>query len=157
MKETRVALLQQMAFFGGVRADVLASLLDHSRQVTRGSGEFFFHEGEAGDFLFVLEAGRVNVLKRRGDRQVVLRELGPGDCFGEMALIDLSPRSASVQAVEDCSAIEISTAGLHAIAEKDIEQFALIQMNIGRELSRRLRISDARLVRRGEGGGDAGS
>jgi CRP/FNR family transcriptional regulator, cyclic AMP receptor protein len=157
MDEKRIALLQQMAFFGGVRTDVLAHLLDHSRVATRRAGEFFFREGETGDFLFVLERGRVQVLKSRGEEQVVLRELGPGECFGEMALIDLSPRSASVLALEDCLAIEVSTAGLHAICERDIEQFALIEMNIGRELSRRLRISDARLVSGPESGGNARS
>lgn len=157
MEKKRVALLQEMPFFGGVRADVLALLVGHSREATRRAGEFFFREGEPGDFLFVLEAGRVSVLKRRGDQQVVLNELGPGDCFGEMALIDLSPRSASVLALEDCAAIQISAAGLHAIAEHDIEQFALIQMNIGRELSRRLRVSDARLVDGGESAGYSSS
>ncbi|MGB0127174.1 MAG: cyclic nucleotide-binding domain-containing protein [Rhodocyclaceae bacterium] len=157
MDEKRIALLQQMAFFGGVRAEVLALLLDYSREASRRAGEFFFREGETGDFLFVLERGRVQVLKSRGQEQVALRELGPGECFGEMALIDLSPRSASVLALEDCLAIEVSLAGLHAICERDIEQFALIEMNIGRELSRRLRICDARLVSGPESGGNAGS
>lgn len=154
MEEQRIALLQQMPFFGGLRADTLAFLLGHCREATRRGGEFFFHEGETGDFLFVLEKGRVQVLKSRGEQQVALRDLGPGDCFGEMALIDLSPRSASVLALEDCVAIEVSAAGLHAIAEKDMEQFALIEMNIGRELSRRLRVSDARIAGESECGNE---
>ena len=64
-----------------------------------------------------------------------------------MALLDLSPRSASVRADEDCSAIRITPDNLLRLFEHDAEQFALIQMNIGREISRRLRITDELLFR----------
>jgi CRP-like cAMP-binding protein len=65
--------------------------------------------------------------------------------------MDIFPRSATVCAVEDCRAIEIATSALQRLAERDMEQFALIQMNIGREVSRRLRATDELLfrVRRG--------
>jgi CRP-like cAMP-binding protein len=62
-----------------------------------------------------------------------------------MSLIDFSPRSASVRAVEDCTALQISAACISQIYEKDLEQFAMIEMNMGREVSRRLRESDAAL------------
>jgi CRP-like cAMP-binding protein len=94
----------------------------------------------------VLENGRAQVLKGGPGDEYVVRQVHPGDCFGEMSLIDLSPRSASVRAVEDCCAIEISTACLHAVYQRDVEQFALIEMNMGREVSRRLRESDAVLA-----------
>ena len=78
---------------------------------------------------------------------MLLRHLEFGDCFGEMALMDLVPRSASVRAVEHCVAIELATAHLHGLYKHDAEQFALIQMNIGREVCRRLRITDDLLFR----------
>ena len=62
--------------------------------------------------------------------------------------MDLSPRSASVRAVEDCTAIRISAANLYKLYEQDPKQFALIQMNMGREVSRRLREADDRLFKR---------
>ena len=62
-----------------------------------------------------------------------------------MALIDLLPRSASVLAVKDCIAIALSPDSVTHLAERNLEQFALIQMNLARELSRRLRIADDRL------------
>lgn len=76
----------------------------------------------------------------------MLRELGPGDCFGEMAMIDFAPRSASVQALAPCRAFALSIARLHRLYEQDLEQFALIQMNLSRELSRRLRVTMDRLA-----------
>jgi CRP-like cAMP-binding protein len=95
--------------------------------------------------MFVLEAGKVVVLKVRRGHEHVLNFLSEGDCFGEMALMDLSPRSASIRAVEDCTAIRVSAANLYKIYERDPKQFALIQMNMGREVSRRLRAADERL------------
>jgi CRP-like cAMP-binding protein len=64
-----------------------------------------------------------------------------------MALIDLNPRSASVVAVEDCIALEISHQALYVLYENYLEQFVLIQMNLAREVSRRLRALDERLSR----------
>jgi CRP-like cAMP-binding protein len=66
----------------------------------------------------------------------------PGDCVGEMALMDLFPRSASVRALSDCTAIRLTPQDLLRLFETDVEQFAMIQMNLGREVSRRLRHTD---------------
>lgn len=71
--------------------------------------------------------------------------LKEGDCFGEMAVMDHCARSASVRAVEDCAAICISSANLYRVYGHDLKQFALIQMNMGREVCRRLRDADNRL------------
>jgi CRP-like cAMP-binding protein len=64
-----------------------------------------------------------------------------------MALMDFFPRSASVRAVADCQALALSPADLLRLFERDAEQFALIQMNMGREVSRRLRETDELLFR----------
>ena len=146
MEAKRVALLQQMPLFGGIREDILAFLVSVSRDAQVAGGEFFFREGDRGESMFVLESGTVDVIRNGGDTPVVLCTLGAGDSFGEMALIDLGPRSASVRAVEDCSGFEIFAGGLFALYERDLEQFALIQMNMARELSRRLRRADDRLL-----------
>jgi CRP-like cAMP-binding protein len=145
MKEARLRLLQSMPVFGGVDAATLSLLLANSPIVTVQKGQYFFHENEQHNSMFVLEKGKVSVLKTWQGRDYVLHHLAQGDCFGEMALIDLQPRSASVLAVEACRAIEIPPSALHEVCQHDVEQFALIYMNIARELSRRLRHSDERL------------
>ena len=95
--------------------------------------------------MFVLEAGEAAVLKSWLGQDHLLRTLKPGDCFGEMAVMDLCPRSASVRAVVDCTAIRISAANLYQVYSQDLKQFALIQMNMGREVCRRLREANNRL------------
>jgi CRP/FNR family transcriptional regulator, cyclic AMP receptor protein len=134
-----------MPVFGGILADTLAFLLELAPVVSIPAGDFFFRQGDEALSMFVLEEGRVAILKDWKGHQRLLRYLKTGDCFGEMALIDLFPRSASVQADTDCAAIELTPAMLHAICKRDAEQFAMIQMNIARELSRRLRAADERL------------
>ena len=147
--QSRIELLQQMAVFGALRTDVLEFLLDQSRLVTVAGGAYFFREGEPGEAMYVLESGRVEVVKQVAEGEWrVLRQFGAGDCFGEMALMDLAPRSASVRAIEDCCAIEIGAGQLMSIYRKDIEQFVLLEMNMGRELSRRLREADEQLFRK---------
>lgn len=147
MHTMRIELLQQMPIFGAIRDDALEYLLEPAPSVVIKAGEFFFRERDPAQSMYVLEAGRVAVLKHWEGRELMLRHLEQGDCFGEMALLDLFPRSASVQAVEDCTAIELESAHLMRLYERDLEQFALIQMNIAREMSRRLRITDELLFR----------
>jgi CRP/FNR family transcriptional regulator, cyclic AMP receptor protein len=139
MQPTRIELLQRMPVFGAIRDDTLTFLLQQARSVQVAAGALFFRQHDPADTMFVLEVGRVVVFKSWQGHDVALHDLGVGDCFGEMALMDLLPRSASVRAEVDCHAIEISAANLHQLFQRDAEQFALLQMNIGREVCRRLR------------------
>jgi CRP-like cAMP-binding protein len=121
-------------------------------------GEFFFRENDQADSMFVLEAGKAAVLKSWSGADYLLRTLKEGDCFGEMAVMDYGRRSASVCAVEDCIAIRISGSNLYEVYSQDLKQFALIQMNMGREVCRRLREANNRLfgARMGMPDGDIG-
>jgi CRP/FNR family cyclic AMP-dependent transcriptional regulator len=147
MELAHVDLLQRMPVFGGLREASLRLLLERARPVQRSTGESFFVEGDAAEAMYVLESGRVAVTKGWQGSEFLLHELAAGDCFGEMALMDLQPRSASVRALEPCNAIEFGTHDMLHLYETDVEQFALMQMNLGRELCRRLRATDERLFR----------
>jgi CRP-like cAMP-binding protein len=145
MNTTRVELLQSMPVFGAVQTQVLMYLLQSSRSVPMKRGGYFFREGDLADSMFVLEEGEVAVYRNWQGTDFKLRELRAGDCFGEMALLDCQPRSASVLVLQDALAIEISTAQLAEIYEKFPDQFVLMHMNMAREVCRRLRAADQRL------------
>ena len=145
MPEMRIELLQRMPIFGGLRADTLQFLLTFCPIVSLPMNEFFFREHQQGDSMFVLEKGKAAVLKSWHGQDYLLQTLKEGDCFGEMAVMGHCPRSASVRAVEDCTAIQISAANLHQVYAQELKQFALIQMNMGREVCRRLREANSRL------------
>jgi len=139
MHGARIELLQRMPVFGGIRTEVLQFLLTLCPIASVAANEFFFREGDNGDSMFVLEMGKAAVLKSWRGQDYLLGTLNEGDCFGEMAVMDHCPRSASVRAVEDCVAIHISAADLYQVYAQDLKQFALMQMNMGREVCRRHR------------------
>ena len=145
MHDARIELLQRMPVFGGIRTEVLDFLLGSCPIVSVLANEYFFRESEKGDSMFVLETGKAAVTKSWRGQNHLLGMLNEGDCFGEMAVMDHCPRSASVGAVEDCIAIQISSANLYRLYTRDLKQFALIQMNMGREVCRRLRRADEML------------
>ena len=145
MQEARIELLQGMPIFGGIRTEILQFLLALGPTVSVPKSDYFFRENDQGDTMFVLEAGKAAVLKSWHGRDCSLHTLREGDCFGEMAVMDHCPRSASIRAVEDCIAIRISAANLYQVYARDLKQFALIQMNMGREVCRRLRDANSRL------------
>lgn len=147
----RFELLQRMPIFGALRDDTLDFLLGHTQPVRVRAGEYFFREGDTPNGLFVLEAGAASVLKGWDGHPVLLRHLHVGDCFGEMALMDFQPRSASVRADEDCLALCLESEDLYRLCKHDLEQFAVIQMNMGREVCRRLRAVDEDLFRLQQG------
>jgi CRP/FNR family transcriptional regulator, cyclic AMP receptor protein len=140
--DPRVQQLQGTALFGATSDDTVAFVLAKAPRVTVESGHWFFREGERGASIYWLEQGRVAICMKRSDADVELRRLGPGDCFGEVALFDFGPRSASVLALEPCHALEITSGLLREVSRRDLEQFTLLTMNLGRELARRARTAE---------------
>jgi CRP/FNR family transcriptional regulator, cyclic AMP receptor protein len=66
-----------------------------------GASEIIFLEGSPGAEMFIVYSGRVQLTTNAPGYEIVLGEVGAGDFFGEMSLVDLSPRTATAKAVED--------------------------------------------------------
>ncbi|HUB51938.1 MAG TPA: EAL domain-containing protein [Terracidiphilus sp.] len=71
-------------------------------------GEALMREGERGDCAYIIESGNVEILVQRDGQLLQISTRGPGSLLGEMAMIDDKPRTATVRALEDCTAIEIT-------------------------------------------------
>jgi CRP-like cAMP-binding protein len=71
-------------------------------------GHVLFHEGEEGDEMFIIQSGKVAIKKKVKDQDTVLATLEKGDFFGEMAILERMPRSASAEIVEEGDLIVIS-------------------------------------------------
>lgn len=71
------------------------------------AGDVLFREGEPGDLMYVVKSGDMEIMVRNH----VLEQAGPGYIVGELALVDNSPRSATVIAVTDCEVIPIDRRG----------------------------------------------
>jgi CRP-like cAMP-binding protein len=93
----KVAILQKAEIFASTPPHVLASVAAIAEEVAVENGETFIKLGELETCMYVVVNGHVDALAHDGK---VLISLGPGQTVGEMALLDPSPRSASVQASE---------------------------------------------------------
>jgi CRP-like cAMP-binding protein len=106
-------------------------------------GELLFREGDPAAAMYVVISGEVEVLKKsRSGHEARVAVLGPGDWFGEMSIVDIQPRSATVRALAACRLVCISTTELDALYRYDLRSYSILVMNLARELSRRLRVAD---------------
>jgi len=139
MQQDHIQLLNNTPIFGGIRPDIVQSILEQSKVVEKSKGQYFFKENELADSMFILLKGEVEIQKTWRDKSYQITHLLPGDCFGEMAIIDHCTRSASVIALNSSQALELNIECFNKIYAEDIKQYTLLQMNMGREVSRRLR------------------
>ena len=131
-------VLRNVAIFGALSDETLAFFADRLEPVHVVAGEVFFAEGDMGDAVYVLQEGRAAVEKSREGKKAALVTLAPGACFGEIALVAICPRTATVRAITDCTAARLANGVLYELHGRDLEQFTLLQMNFGREIARRL-------------------
>lgn len=75
--------------------------------VRLAGGTTVFRQGDPGGSVYVIRAGRIRILKESHGRQRVVTTLGPGDFFGEMAVVTGSPRSATAEVVEEAELLKV--------------------------------------------------
>ena len=139
--------LRSIGLFGAMSDEVLTHLTSSLSVLTPSAGDVVFREGDDASDMYVVISGEVEILKRskRGvDARVAV--LGPGDWFGEMSIVDVQPRSATVRALAPGRLLRITAADLDALYRHDVKSYALIVLNMARELSRRLRVADGILA-----------
>lgn len=97
------ALLRRVPLFTGVSDEDLTGLAPQLRRHAYRKGTMIFHKDQAGDALYIIESGRVRIfLPAEGGEELTIPPfLESGDVFGDMALLDDRPRSASADALED--------------------------------------------------------
>ena len=139
------SVLKSVPAFGGLTLETLGFLLDRAVPTRVEKGDYFFEQGDSGDAVYILDQGRVAVEKKLGEHRYLLRILESGDCFGEIALLSVTKRTASIRALETCEALRITNRHLRDLYTHDLEQFTLLVMNLGREVCRRFEEIDKRL------------
>jgi len=132
------AFLGRVSIFSGVAADSLARIASITGEKTFPKRSIIFHEGDVGDTLYLLRSGRVKISKITEDgREKTLTIMQPGDFFGEMAIFDNLPRSATAEVSDDA-------ATLYTVAKRDFDRLVMehpsIALQIIRDLTRRIRL-----------------
>jgi CRP-like cAMP-binding protein len=139
--------LRDIGLFGGLSDEVLRELAKTLEHIELVPGAVVFREGESGRDMFVVLDGEMEVIKkskRNHDARVAL--LGPNDWFGEMSILDVMPRSATVRAVAPSRMLRLTAQDLDALYRRDLRSYSLLVLNIAREMSRRLRVADGILA-----------
>ena len=141
------AFLLATPFFGGLSDASLHLLVSMLVERRFDAGATVVVEGEPGLSMFVVFSGQLVVSKRR-DSGAPLRMAGlePGDFFGEMTLIEIQNRSATVVAESPTVLYELTARNLYTYYKTDIHAYVMVMQNINRELCRRLRRADNRFA-----------
>ena len=135
-------IAQKVPIFAGMTPSCLLATLATGEHFSIEAGVAVFHEGDLGNSFYVVLAGDVVVEKRRGDRVVELARFGPGECFGEMALVGNDVRSATVRALSSLVAMRF----YRDLIDGQPESASAIYRNIARVLASRLGESSAALA-----------
>jgi CRP/FNR family cyclic AMP-dependent transcriptional regulator len=132
----RLKTLQLFSTLTTRELSIVDSLL-HSRHFL--AGEIVFDEGEEGQALYILMSGTVTISRMRDNTPEVIAELTSGSFFGDLALLDNTPRSAQVRAKEACDMAVFFRADFIALMETDATIGYKISLQLARNLAQRLR------------------
>jgi CRP-like cAMP-binding protein len=134
--------LKHYSLFGGLLKEQIDKILPLLEEESYEEGDNIIVEGYRNDKLRFIIDGRVAVVKQG----VILSEFGEGEVFGEMEVLDIMPSAATIRALSATQVMAISNKALHDIYKVDVQTFALLIMNLARDLSRRLRKLDEKVV-----------
>ena len=144
MGEESVELLTRVPLFAELSSDDLKRIGDVAIPRTYPKGVRVFHEGDHSDACYIVRSGDLRVTREHSDgRAIALATLGPGDIFGELAMLDGGSRSASVETLSD--------AVLLALPASDVRRVIAAHGDIAAKLivaiTRRLRETNERVAR----------
>lgn len=109
MEDETAEQLRRVNWFVDLPDELFSELAQKVRKRALKKGEVLFNKGDEGSALFIINAGRVNIVTQDPqDHEVVLNQVGAGEIIGEMALLDYEPRSAGVTAIEETVLMELS-------------------------------------------------
>ncbi|HEX4085693.1 MAG TPA: cyclic nucleotide-binding domain-containing protein [Chthoniobacteraceae bacterium] len=153
--ESVLAILARISLFGGTTDDQLKSILCRLHAGIVKQGEYVFRTGEEPQYIYILKRGRLDLLLCEGHVSLGVHELGVGECFGEASIISMHRHTASAVAKEESEVLVLSRRALIELRHEDIQLFALLMMNIARDLARRLYSTDEMLLHylKNNGGG----
>lgn len=143
LSSTAIRALARLSLFADLSPRDLGELVAGSRPRSILPGEVLFEEGMPADGLYLVLSGAVEVYRTVGGDEIGLETLGPGAFLGEMALVERSPRSASVRGIEGSQLLLVEPEAF----ERLLERSPAAALTVLRTMVHRLRGMEAALVR----------
>ncbi len=142
--EDTARLLRQVALFSTLADEDLAQVAELAVPRMFASGEAVFREGDASDTCYVIRSGHARaVIEHPDGRSITLAQFGPGEIFGELAMLSGEQRSATVEAIEDTEAIAILGPDMRRLLREHPD----LSIKLIASLGHRLREANDRLSR----------
>jgi len=139
----RLILLKQSPIFSMVMTDDLQVVAQALEKQPFFRGDRVFEIGDQGDHLYIIVSGEIGIsLDANPDSTTYISRLGPGDCFGEMNLLDDLPRSATANVLEDTVLLSLEKTRLRGL----IQSYPDMSIGMLRSLSLRLRDANRKLM-----------
>jgi CRP-like cAMP-binding protein len=138
--DATLAMLQQVKLFHGIDSAELRLIAQHLTEQRYAAGDVVFREGDAADRLFLLLTGTMHVYVEREGKTITYDRLQGGECFGEMALLEETTRSATVQAEVSSHCLTLAKGDFLAL----MQQPRMVQ-EIMKSLLQRLRHTNVQL------------
>src|SRR5581483_10563519 len=135
----------KIAIFGGTTEQQQQGIITRLQHGFVSKGTEIFRKGEAASHIYIIASGGVDLIIPDSEAPIVKKKISVGECFGHVALISMQPHTVSAIASEETEMIVLSKRALIDLKHEDLELFALLVLNIARELARRLRFTDEML------------
>jgi CRP-like cAMP-binding protein len=146
-REDVVSILSEISMFGGITDAQQNEIFSRLEIGAFKRGETIFREGDEPTHIYIVKSGLIGLFIEDKELKVEKKRLGKGECFGHVALMSINKHSISAVAVVDSEIIVFSRDLLQKLHHEDSQLFALLILNIARELARRLQFTDAMLLK----------
>lgn len=139
--------LREIGLFGGLSDETLQVFGGALETVDVEPDAVVYREGDSGREMFVVLEGELEVIRQsKRKRDVTVLVVRPGDWFGEMSMLDMMPRSATVKAATKARLLRVTAHDLDVLYRRDLKSYTLLVLNISREMSRQRRVAEGLLM-----------
>jgi CRP/FNR family transcriptional regulator, cyclic AMP receptor protein len=140
-------ILSDIAIWGGAtdsQRDKIFRLLEVG---SFERGESIFRKGDEPSYIYIVSKGKIDLIISDHNVNVEKKTLLSGECFGVASMMAMQRHTSTAIALEESEVMVLSKKALIYLQRDDIKLFALLMMNIARELARRLKLTDDMLLR----------
>jgi CRP/FNR family cyclic AMP-dependent transcriptional regulator len=137
-----ISILSQISLWGGLTGEQQEKIYQRLEVGTFRKGEYIFRKGDQPSHIYIVKSGKVKLLVSHEDAVVQKETVETGGSFGVAALMAVQTHMATALAAEDTELMVLSREALLGLYHDDIKLFALLMMNIAREIARRLKLTD---------------
>ncbi len=139
--------LRGLGLFAGFDQSALEHLEEKLVLLELDAGQLAFREGDSGRNMFIVLRGQVEVLCHQGQaNEACVATIGAGGWFGEVAMLGVTCRAVAARCCSPALLAILSASTLRSLYRADLKAYAMLIMNLARELSRKLQIAERKLA-----------